>query len=151
LWKPSAFSQRRNLNFQSKPGVVYRLCGAQFVTSILPKGIFFLSATPAIIPKVSEYLDLITGIALLPAWRLYVRKTIRSTNFTPSAVALVLCPPSKSSLGLAAARIGRSARKIADRTVKGFEVPNASLRRLSVKIEIVDRAVAELLGISSCA
>jgi hypothetical protein len=106
LWKPEIFSHRRNLKYQGRSGFVYKLAGSSFRTRLLLANEKFLSATPAVIPVNIEMLPLLVGTAALPAWRDYVRQTIRSLNFTPSAVAACLMPEPGSALGNLVNRLG---------------------------------------------
>lgn len=140
LWDVAQFSNRRNLSFQGQAGVAYRLCGAQFVTSVLPRGAYFLSSTPAIIPKDPEYLDLITGTATLIRWRVYVRSTVQSINFTPGAIADLFCPAPDSRFGCEVANLGRLVRRLVGSAIQCDINAHALDRRLRV----VNRHVQDL-------
>jgi len=119
IWKPDDFSNRRNISFQGKAGVVYRIAGAKFVCSILPEGINFLSRSPAILPRDKAYLDLITGISLSESWKSYVRNKVLTTNFTPSAIGGCKVPTLDSGLGQSVAALGAKARLIVEKRMKG--------------------------------
>lgn len=103
-------SARRNSDHQGRPGICYKLAGGEFQTSILPEGHFFFSNCPAIQPRDATKLDLITGIAMVPSWRRFVRASVRSTNFSPGYVAMVPIPFS-GELGRDLAILGALARK----------------------------------------
>jgi len=147
-WDPSKFSARRNLRFQTKPGVVYRLCSAKFVTSILPEGVYFLSATPAILPKNPRDIDLITGVSLLSSWRAYARSTIRSTNFTPSSVAALYCPAPGTALAKKLEAIGRRARLLVDNKIERQSTPPRLFSRLRDDTWRLDALIASELRIA---
>ena len=110
-WDASRFLARRNLKQQGRPGLAYRLAGAAFVCSILPTNTFFLSRSPAILPRVLSNLDLVTGCGLLGTWRRLVRSIVKSTNFTPGAVAEVPIPCLDSEIGKRAQAAGKLARR----------------------------------------
>ena len=123
-WNASRFVARRNLVHQGRPGLAYRLAGRSFVCSILPAGTFFLSRSPAILPRALSNLHLVTGCGLLGAWRRLVRSMVRSTNFTPGAVAEVPIPGINSEIGQRAVAVGKMARRHVSNHLAGFADPN---------------------------
>ncbi len=148
IWKPEQFTQRRNLQYQGQPGIVYRLASSKFVTGILPAGLHFLSATPAIIPKDKKYLNLIIGCALTPAWRTAVRASIKSTNFTPSSVSRMLIPEYRTEVANSLEELGELAYKIVESYLfKKSIVPTSfEMEKFNLRLAAVNTELAALLG-----
>ena len=140
-WSPNEFSQRRNLKYQGCEGVAYRIAGANFTCSLLPKGCYFLSRSPAILPIEIKNLDFISGLALSNIWKSYARAEIRTTNFSPGSVAELRVPYPDSKVGTMISKVGGEARNLINEYLTsgvqgGLESCNSTL--LSVDLILND-------------
>jgi hypothetical protein len=149
-WSKELFSAARNLWAQGRPGVVYQLAGSRFRTLLLPANFHFLSGTPAIQPHNNQDLNFITGCAYLPQWRGLVRELIRSTNFTPLAVAAVPVPYGIDGLHDVLEELGRSVRVTIEDALRldGFVsyLPTSIKQKLSRAMSAWDDIGIEYLG-----